>query len=59
MKIVIVIDGGVCQSVFCDEPQAEVEVIDWDNIREASYEAEIAEIEAHVADIERDLVEVA
>jgi len=33
-KVVIVIEGGVIQSVHSDDSDLEVEVVDWDNIKE-------------------------
>lgn len=32
-KIIISISGGVCQAVHSDDPNIEVEIYDWDNIR--------------------------
>lgn len=31
MKIIIIVDGGNLDTVFCSEPDVEVEVIDYDN----------------------------
>lgn len=34
MHITIVIRGGVCQSVLCDDPEAEVQVLDFDEAKD-------------------------
>ena len=31
-KVIVVIEGGVCQSVFSSDKDVDVELIDWDNL---------------------------
>jgi hypothetical protein len=33
MKIVVIIDGGNVTGVFCTRPAAELEIVDYDNMR--------------------------
>ena len=35
-RVVIVVDGGVVQTVACDDPAAEVYVYDWDNVEQTN-----------------------
>jgi hypothetical protein len=58
MKIVVCVEGGCVQSVLCSEG-AEVEIIDWDNIRDSGDDAEIAHMEDYVDQMARELIEVA
>lgn len=39
-KIIAIIEGGVLCDVFSSSPGVEVELIDWDNVREGDYENE-------------------
>lgn len=40
MKIIIEIEGGVCQNVYCDEQNVEVGLLDYDNLKECPEDSE-------------------
>jgi hypothetical protein len=35
MRIVVVVEGGCLRSVFCDDPEVQVELLDFDNAEES------------------------
>ena len=41
-QVVITVQGGVVQSVHSDDPDIEVEVVDWDNIKEMTPDLDLA-----------------
>lgn len=49
MKIKVLVEGGVVQSVFSDDPDIDVEVMDYDSLKETATKDEIAEKELALA----------
>jgi len=37
-RVVIVVEGGVVQGIACDDPETEITLVDWDNLKEESPE---------------------
>jgi hypothetical protein len=58
MRIVVVIDGGCLRCVLCDDPEAEVELIDMDNARYQDEDGE-EEAEKRIAELYDEMTEVA
>ncbi len=56
--IVIVIEGGCVQSVYSDEPDVDVKVLDYDNAREPGAEASPKQLDREIKMIERDMHQV-
>lgn len=50
MRIVVVIRGGCLSTVLCDDPQAEVELIDFDNAEEVDPNNENEDMDTAAAD---------
>jgi hypothetical protein len=56
--IVIVVRGGVVQSVFSDEPDEDVKVLDFDDANEPDAEASPEQLEREIKQIEREMHQV-
>jgi hypothetical protein len=56
--IVIIIRGGVVQSVFSDEPDEDVKVLDFDDANEPDSEASPEQLEREIKLIEREMHQV-
>ncbi len=56
--IVIVVQGGVVQAVYSDEPDEDVKVLDYDNAREPGAEATPKQLDREIKMIERDMHQV-
>ena len=56
--IVIVVEGGVVQSVFSDEPDEDVKVLDFDNAEDPDAEAPPEQLRREVELIEREMHQV-
>ena len=37
MRIIVDMSGGVCQYVCCDDPTANILIVDWDNISDGNF----------------------
>jgi len=44
-KIVISVEGGLVNSVHSDDPKVDVEVVDWDNLKETLEDSELTQAE--------------
>ena len=53
--IVIVVEGGVVQAVFSDEPQEDVKVLDLDNAKDSDSEVTPEQMRREIAHIEREM----
>lgn len=53
--IVIVVEGGCVQSVYSDEPDEDIKVLDLDNAREPEAEAPPEQLEREIKLIEREM----
>ena len=56
--IVIVVQGGAVQSVFSDEPDEDVKVLDFDSARDPDTEAPPEQLEREIKLIEREMHQV-
>jgi len=56
--IVIIVRGGVVQSVFSDEPDEDVKVLDFDDANEPDAEASPEQLEREIKLIEREMHQV-
>ena len=56
--VVIVVSGGVVQSVYSDEPDEDVKVLDYDNARDPDAEAPPEQLDREIAQIEREMHQV-
>ena len=56
--IVIVIEGGCVQSVFSDEPDEDIKVLDFDNARDPDAEAPPEQLRREIRQIEREMHQV-
>lgn len=48
-RIIVEVDGGVVQSVYCSDPKAHMSVMDWDNAKgddQYRIECELLDLEA-------------
>lgn len=52
-RIVVTIAGGCLQSVYCDDPEAKVKIIDWDD-----YDGDVEEADALLEEAIVGLTEV-
>lgn len=56
--IVIIVEGGVVQSVFSDEPDEDVKVLDFDVANEPDAEAPPEQLEREIELIEKEMHQV-
>lgn len=56
--IVIVVEGGCVQSVYSDEPDEDIKVLDFDDAREPEAEASPEQLEREIKLIEREMYQV-
>lgn len=56
--VVIVVSGGVVQSVYSDEPDEDVKVLDYDNARDPDAEAPPEQLDREIQQIEREMHQV-
>ena len=56
--IVIVVQGGVVQAVYSDEPDEDVKVLDFDNAEDPDAEAPPDQLRREVEKIEREMHQV-
>jgi hypothetical protein len=54
-KIVVVIEGGLVQGIYCTDPKTEATLIDWDNIKEGQ-ELELQEPNNYLVEYLDDMV---
>jgi hypothetical protein len=52
--IVIIVEGGVVQAVFSDEPQEDVKVLDLDNAKDPDSEVTPGQMRREIAQVERE-----
>ena len=53
--IVIIVEGGVVQAVFSDEPQEDVKVLDLDNAKDPDSEVTPEPMRQEIVQVEREM----
>jgi len=53
--IVIVVEGGVVQAVFSDEPEEDVKVLDLDDAEAGDDEVTAEQMQAEIVKVEREM----